>query len=184
MKLVVGLGNPGREYNNTRHNMGFMVLDSLAHNYQESFDKEKFNGKYFVVNIKGEKVFFLKPQKYMNLSGEVVRDFVSYYKIDTNDILIVVDDLDLPTGKIRLRTHGSSGGHNGLKNIFNNLGTDEIKRIKIGIGNNKDIETKNYVLGNISQDEKGIINSTVLKVKDIVIESFNNDFEKLMSKYN
>lgn len=184
MKLVVGLGNPGREYSNTRHNMGFMVLDSLAQNYQESFDKDKFSGKYFVVNINGEKVIFLKPQKYMNSSGEVVKDFVSYYKIDINDILIIVDDLDLPIGKIRLRTHGSSGGHNGLKNIFNNIGTDEIKRIKIGIGNSKDIGTKNYVLGNISQDEKDIINSTVLKVKDIVIESFNNDFEKLMSKYN
>lgn len=184
MKLVVGLGNPGREYDNTRHNMGFKVLDLLAKNYQELFKKEKFGGKYFIINENNEKVIFLKPQKYMNLSGEVVKEFISFFKIDIKDVIIVVDDLDLPTGKIRLRTHGSSGGHNGLKNIFNNLGTDNIKRIKIGIGNNKNIETKNYVLGNISQEEKNIINSAIIKVKDIIIESLNNDFDKLMSKYN
>ena len=184
MKLIVGLGNPGKEYENTRHNIGFMVLDKISTIYKESFNKENFFGKYFMTNINDEKVIFLKPQKYMNLSGEVVRDFVSYYKIDTEDIIIIVDDLDLPTGKIRLRTHGSSGGHNGLKNIFSNLNTECIKRIKVGISNNKQIDTKDYVLGNISKEEKDIMNSSISKVADIVIESLNTDFDKLMSKYN
>lgn len=184
MKLIVGLGNPGSEYKNTRHNIGFMVLDKIADKLNESFNKEIFSGKYFMTNINEEKTIFLKPQKYMNLSGEVVRDIVSYYKINLSDIIIVVDDLDLPTGKIRLRTHGSSGGHNGLKNIFSNLGTENIKRIKIGISNNKNIDTKNYVLGNIKSDEKKLIDDTVLKVSDIIIEAITSDFDKLMSKYN
>ena len=184
MKLIVGLGNPGNEYKNTRHNIGFMVLDKIADAYNEYFNKENFFGKYFMSNIEGEKAIFLKPQKYMNLSGEVVRDFVSYYKIDTEDIIIIVDDLDLPTGKIRLRTHGSSGGHNGLKNIFSNLNTENIKRIKVGISNNKGIDTKDYVLGNITKDEKRIMDDAISKVADIVIESLTTDFDKLMSKYN
>lgn len=184
MKLIVGLGNPGKEYKNTRHNIGFMALDRIADAYNESFNKENFFGKYFIFNVNGEKVIFLKPQKYMNLSGEVVRDFVSYYKINTEDIIIIVDDLDLPTGKIRLRTHGSSGGHNGLKNIFSNLNTENIKRIKVGISNNKDIDTKDHVLGNISKEEKDIMDGTISKVADIAIESLTTDFDKLMSKYN
>lgn len=184
MKLIVGLGNPGNEYKNTRHNIGFMVLDKIAEKLNESFNKENFSGKYFMTNINGEKTIFLKPQKYMNLSGEVVRDYVLYYKIDLSDIIIIVDDLDLPTGKIRLRTHGSSGGHNGLKNIFSNLGTENIKRIKIGISNNKDIDTKDYVLGNIKNEDKKLIDDTVLKVCDISLEAITSDFNNLMSKYN
>ena len=184
MKLIVGLGNPGNVYKNTRHNIGFMVLDKIANKLNESFNKENFSGKYFMTNINEEKIIFLKPQKYMNLSGEVVRDFVSYYKINLSDIIIVVDDLDLPTGKIRLRTHGSSGGHNGLKNIFSNLGTDNIKRIKIGISNTKNIDTKDYVLGNIKSGEKKLIDDTILKVSDIIIETITSDFDKLMAKYN
>ena len=184
MKLIVGLGNPGNEYKNTRHNIGFMVLDKIANELNESFNKENFSGKYFMTNINGEKTIFLKPQKYMNLSGEVVRDYVPYYKIDLSDIIIIVDDLDLPTGKIRLRTHGSSGGHNGLKNIFSNLGTENIKRIKIGISNNKDIDTKDYVLGNIKNEEKELIDDTVLKVSNISLEAITSDFNTLMSKYN
>ena len=184
MKLIVGLGNPVNEYNNTRHNIGFMVLDKLSHIYKESFQKEIFYGKYFMINNGGEKVLFLKPQKYMNLSGEVIRDFVSYYKIDIDDILIIVDDLDLPTGKIRLRMSGSSGGHNGLKNIFANLNTDKIKRIKLGISKNNNIDAKDYVLGNFSSDEKEVINNSISKVAEIVQESLNTEFEKMMSKYN
>ena len=184
MKLIVGLGNPGNEYKNTRHNIGFMVLDRIADKLNDAFNKDNFSGKYFITTINSEKIIFLKPQKYMNLSGDVVRDFVSYYKIDTNDILIIVDDIDLPAGKIRLRSRGSSGGHNGLKNIFSNLGTENIKRIKIGINNNKDIDTKDYVLGNFKNTEKKIVDDTVLKVCDITLEALNTDFNTLMSKYN
>src|SRR5574344_1904775 len=111
MKLIVGLGNPGKEYDNTRHNVGFMALDKIGEKYRLNFNKEKFSGKYAETNINGEKYIFLKPQKYMNLSGEVVADFVNFYKIPISNILIINDDLDLPVGKIKIKFKGSSGGH-------------------------------------------------------------------------
>ena len=163
MKLIVGLGNPGKEYENTRHNIGFMVLDRIADSYNESFNKENFFGKYFMSNIKGEKVIFLKPQKYMNLSGEVIRPFIDFFKINLDDILIICDDLDTEVGNIRLRYKGSSGGHNGLKDIEKHLGTQNYKRIKIGISNNKMIDTKDYVLGKFSKEEMNIIEKTIDK---------------------
>ena len=153
MKLIVGLGNPGKEYENTRHNIGFMCIDKLLDYFKINLDSNKFDGKYTQLNYNNEKIILLKPCKYMNLSGEVIRDFVNFYKIDINDILIICDDLDTKLGTYRLRYKGSSGGHNGLKNIELNLGNNEYKRIKIGISNNKNIDTKDYVLGKFTQDE-------------------------------
>lgn len=184
MKIIVGLGNPGREYENTRHNIGFMVLDLIAKKYGMTFNQEKFNGKYFEISINGEKYLFLKPQKYMNLSGEVVRDFIRFYKLDINDLLIISDDLDMETGKIKIKGKGSSGGHNGLKNIELHIGTNCYRRIKVGIANNKDIDTKDYVLGKFNNEEKVLIDNTFSKVISI-IEDYNTlTFEQLMSKYN
>ena len=117
MKLIVGLGNPGKEYENTRHNIGYIFIDSLADKLGISIDKKKFNGLYTEAVINNEKVLLVKPLSYMNLSGEVVEKFVNFYKININDILIINDDLDLDVGRGRLRLRGSSGGHNGLKNI-------------------------------------------------------------------
>ncbi len=184
MKLVVGLGNPLEQYKNTRHNVGFMVLDEVANILNKNFDKEKFQGLYFCTNIKNEKVMFLKPQKFMNLSGEVVKKIVDFYKISINDIYIISDDLDLPVGKIRLKKKGSSGGHNGLKNIFSLLNTTEIKRIKIGISNNKLCDTKNYVLGKFGKEEIISINEAIKTVSEIILHLPDTDFDKLMSKYN
>ena len=184
MKLIVGLGNPGREYNNTRHNVGFMCIDELEKYYNLDFKYNKFNGIYDKVEIKGEKVIFLKPQKYMNLSGEVIRDYVNFFKIDVNDVLIICDDLDTPVGSIRLRYKGTSGGHNGLKNIENNLSTTEYKRIKIGISNNKLIDTKDYVLGKFSSDELKIIVKIIKDIPIIIEDFFTMSFENLMNKYN
>lgn len=184
MKLVVGLGNPGQIYNNTRHNVGFMVLDKLATKLNSTFEKNNFNGLFFTETIDEEKVIFLKPQSYMNLSGDVVRKFADYYKISSDDILIISDDLDMPLGKIRLRTKGSSGGHNGLKDIFNKLNTTSIKRIKIGIANNKLIDTKEYVLGKFNKQEQRIIDNSIEKAVNVVLEFINQDFNSLMSKYN
>jgi len=184
MKLIVGLGNPGREYENTRHNIGFMVMDEIANNLNMKYTKSKFNGLFFDCNINGEKVLFLKPQKYMNLSGEVVRDFVNFYKINIEDILIIVDDLDLPFGKIRLKKKSSSGGHNGLKNIFMHLNTDDIKRIKIGIGNDKKIDTKKYVLSSFSENDIDYYKSSISRAALIALEFINCNFNDLMSKYN
>lgn len=184
MKLIVGLGNPGREYNNTRHNVGFMTLDNYLSCRNISLNKEKFSGKYVEERIGNHKVIFLEPQKYMNLSGEVVKDFVSFYKINIEDILIISDDLDLDCGKIRLREQGSSGGHNGLKNIELNLATSRYKRLKIGVGNNKNIDTKDYVLGKFSGEELNKIDESIKKASEIIDDFLVEDFSVMMNKYN
>lgn len=184
MKLIVGLGNPGKEYENTRHNIGFMVVDKLLNKYNSLSMKSKFGGLYAEININNEKIIVLKPQKYINLSGEVVRDFVNFYKIDINDILIINDDLDLPVGKFKLKSSGSSGGHNGLKNIELHLGTDNYKRLKIGISNNKNLDTKDYVLGKISQSDLDIINSEIDISLSIIEDFVRINFVDLMNKYN
>ena len=184
MKLIVGLGNPGKEYEKTRHNIGFMAINNFLKENNLDLNKTKFNGKYTETNIKGEKVILLEPQKYMNLSGEVIRDFVKFYKIDIKDILIISDDLDMESGKIRLREKGSSGGHNGLKNIELHLNTNEYKRLKIGVGNNKMIETKDYVLGKFSKEDFEKIENSVKLSKDIIEDFIDHDFISLMSKYN
>ena len=184
MKLIVGLGNPGKEYENTRHNIGFMVLDKCSKKYGFSFNKEKFNGSYAETIIHDEKYIFLLPLKYMNLSGEVVKDFVNYFKIDTQDILIISDDLDMDTGKIKLKLSGSSGGHNGLKNIESNLNKKNYKRLKIGIANNKFIDTKDYVLGKFSTEEKDLIETATTKAVEIIDDFSLISFDRIMSKYN
>lgn len=184
IKLVVGLGNPGKEYANTRHNMGFKVLDEVASRLNIGCWKEKPGALYFDTYVDMVKVIFLKPQRYINLSGDVMIDFVNFFDIKLEDILIVSDDLDLPVGNIKLKEKGSSGGHNGLKNIEARLKSKEYKRIKIGISNNKNIDTKDYVLGKISKEEKKDIDNTINMAADAVIESIATPFSKLMSKYN
>ena len=184
MKLIVGLGNPGREYAKTRHNVGFMILDNYCEKNNLYFDSSKFNGLYSQTIINNEKIIFLKPQKYMNLSGEVVRDFMHYFKIDIKDILIINDDLDIKMGKYKLKANGSSGGHNGLKNIGEQLGTFEYKRLKIGISNNKKMETKDYVLGNFNNEEINILNSIIKLSENIINDFVNMSFDLLMTKYN
>ena len=123
MKLIIGLGNPGNEYKNTRHNIGFEIIDKFAQKHNLSINKKKYNGVYEETFIYNQKVILLKPQAYMNLSGEVVKKFIDFYKIDIKEILIINDDLDLEIGKFKLKQKGSSGGHNGLKNIEQNIGT-------------------------------------------------------------
>lgn len=184
MKLIVGLGNPGREYENTRHNIGFMCLDKMAEYLKVNFDSNKFSGSYAQVNYNGEKIILLKPGKYMNLSGEVIRDFVKFFKISVEDVLIICDDLDTAVGTYRLRYKGSSGGHNGLKNIELHLGTKEYKRIKIGISNNKLIDTKDYVLGKFTKDEKKLIQPIIDKMPNILEDYLKLSFDHVMNKYN
>lgn len=184
IKLVVGLGNPGRKYDNTRHNMGFKVLDVIAKKLDVFKWKERNGALYFDYYINMSRVIFLKPQRYINLSGDVMIDFVNFFDIKTEDILVISDDLDTKIGNIKLKEKGSSGGHNGLKNIEVQLKTNEYKRIKIGISNDKNIDTKDYVLGKFSKEDQKILNRVVENVSEIVLESFNVPFNILMSKYN
>lgn len=181
MKLIVGLGNPEKEYENTRHNIGFMVIDNYLKN--EKF-KTKFNGMYLKKVINNEEVIFLKPLSYMNLSGEVVKKYVDYFKINLSDLLIISDDLDMPCFKIKLKYKGSSGGHNGLKNIIQNINTEEFKRLKIGISNNLNVDTKSYVLSKFNQEELEKLHKKFEITNNIINDFINLDFEKVMSKYN
>ena len=184
MKLVVGLGNKGREYENTRHNMGFMLIDRYLQykNITDKF-KEKFNAIYIETTINNEKVIFIKPMTYMNNSGIAVRAFVDFYKLSSEDILVISDDLDLDLGKFRLRRNGSSGGHNGLKSIISHLGTDDFKRLRIGISNDKD-DVINYVLSKFSKKELNEIDEMFNTLVNVLDDYFVIDFTSLMSKYN
>ncbi len=185
MKLIVGLGNPGKEYDNTRHNMGFMFLnyylDKKGYNINWS---NKFNGLMFETIINKEKVVFLKPQSYMNLSGSVVKKYVDFFKLNLDDLLIISDDLDLSLGNYKLKSTGSSGGHNGLKDIANNLGSENYKRLKIGISKNNNYDTKDYVLSKFSKEEKKILFECFDNLVNVIDDYFVYEYSTLMNKYN
>jgi len=184
MKLIVGLGNPGKNYDNTRHNVGFAFIDSLSSKLNVLDFKKKFNGEFVEINYCGEKIILLKPQSYMNLSGEVIKSFVSYFKIDIDDILIIHDDVDIVVGKIKIKKEGSSAGHNGLKNIELHLGTRAYKRFKIGVSKNNRIDIKDYVLGKISSEDNKEID-IIMNVSDIMVKDYlEMTFDNLMNKYN
>ena len=183
MKLIVGLGNPGKEYENTRHNAGFKFIDKFAKSQNLEF-KEKFNGLYTEFNYKNEKIILLKPQKYMNLSGEVIIKYKEFYKINLEDILIICDDLDTQLGKIKLKYKGSSGGHNGLKNIELHLHSNEYKRIKIGISDDKGHDRIDYVIGKMPKEELNILEKVTDEAPQILEDYLNMSFDNLMNKYN
>ena len=184
MKLIVGLGNPGREYVKTRHNVGYMAIEQIADFVGAEFNKKKFNGTYADFTYDGEKYLLLKPEKYMNLSGEVIRDYVNFFKIDLSDILIIHDDLDTPIGTYRLRYKGGNGGHNGLKNIEENLNTKNYKRIKIGISNNKLMDTKDYVLGKFSKEDLDLLDKVFKDIVEIFKVYNKYSFDNVMNKFN
>ena len=184
MKLIFGLGNPGRDYKNTRHNIGFSLLDYIADKKGLSSPKEKFNASILEYNYNGEKVMFIKPLSYMNLSGGVVSKFVSFYKVDINDILIIQDDLDMSFGKIKIVFNSSSGGHNGIKDIESRLGTKAYARLKIGIAKNNEIDTKDYVLGKFSTEELKILDNVYDKLSSVIDDFCDLSLDRLMSKYN
>ena len=184
MKLIVGLGNPGKQYENTRHNAGFRFIDAYAKAKNLTFNKEKFNGLYTDFTFKEEKVILLKPQKFMNLSGEVIRDFVNYFKINIEDIFIIYDDLDTEVGSYRLRYQGSSGGHNGLKDIEKHLHTKDYKRLKIGIGNQREKDKVDYVIGSVPKEQLDKMNNINLKAENIIDDYLTITFDNLMNKYN
>ncbi len=184
MKLIVGLGNPGKEYTNTRHNIGFQLLDYLADMKGVSFQKTKFNGEYAETIINGEKVLLVKPLSYMNLSGGVVSKFVSFYKISLDDILVIQDDLDMRFGRVKIVYDSSSGGHNGIKDIEKFLGSKKYTRLKIGIAHDREMDTKDYVLGSFSEQEQKELSHIYQGLTNIIDDFCSISLVNLMSKYN
>lgn len=183
MKLIVGLGNPGKKYEHTRHNVGFDTVDLLADLAQIDVDKESFKGLVGRGKIFDQDVMILKPQTYMNLSGESVSELVRYFKIDIEDILIIYDDMALPPGKLRLRPGGSSGGHKGMQNIIENLQTENIKRIRIGIGE-PTYEVIDYVLSKPSKEEREQIEEAMNEAIKAIKIYLKNNFDIAMSRTN
>jgi PTH1 family peptidyl-tRNA hydrolase len=185
LKLFVGLGNPGKEYEQTRHNVGFMVIDELAKRWNISFQATKFRGMMGSAIISGEKVALCKPLTYMNLSGECVRPLMDYYDIDVDDVIVIYDDLDLSPGKIRLRMKGSSGGHNGIKSLIQHLGTQEFKRIRIGIGRpDNGQKVTDYVLGRFTKEESSAVTEAVLRAADACEKAVTAPFLQVMNEFN
>ena len=183
MKLIVGLGNPGKKYEHTRHNMGFDVVDLFSDNNQIDIDKEAFKGLVGRGKVFDEDVYILKPQTYMNLSGESVSELVNYFKIELDDIIVVYDDMALPVGKIRLRPSGSSGGHKGMQNIIDHLHTDNIKRIRIGIGE-PIYDTIDYVLSKPLKEEMPLVDEAIKNASEALKVILKDNFEKAMNKFN
>lgn len=181
MKLVVGLGNPGKEYENTRHNVGFMILDSFVEGF---LLENKFQAFVKQEKVGSETVLFVKPVTYMNLSGNALQKIVQYYHVDKKDILILQDDLDLSFGHFKMKENSSSGGHNGIKSIIQCLGTQEFCRLKVGIGHNQNLETVDYVLQKFSKEEMKFFESSFGLFQDIIRCWILEGAQGTMARYN
>ncbi len=184
MKIVVGLGNPGKEYKNTRHNVGYMVLEELARRHSVDRQESKFDAIIGHISIKGEKVLLVKPLTYMNLSGRSVQPLVHWYKLELSDLMVVYDDMDLSVGTIRMRPVGGSGGHNGIKSIIERLGTTEFARTRIGIGRPVDREAVNWVLGRFAGSEAEQIEQTIKQAADAMEKWVSAGISEAMNAYN
>ena len=187
MKLIAGLGNPGKEYANTRHNSGYMAVDRLAEKAGVSITAEKWNALTAVCRIEGEAVLLMKPLTYMNNSGSAVSQAVNFYKIEPEDILILHDDMDLPTGSVRIRKRGSSGGQKGMNSIIKCLGTDDIARIRIGVGHSRKGEhdlVPDWVLSPVPKAEKEVFEHAIDNAAEAAYAWVYEDLDLVMSKYN
>ncbi len=185
MYLIVGLGNPEEKYSNTRHNMGFDVINELAKETNIKVSKSKFDAFYGVGEIKEQKVILVKPQTYMNLSGESIIKFKKFYKISNKNIIVTYDDIDLSIGDIRLKAKGGAGTHNGMKSVVENLNTEDFIRVRVGIGTPKYKEDMiNYVLEQIPKRERVILDESIKKAKDSILEILENGIDIAMNKFN
>lgn len=185
MYLIVGLGNPEEEYSNTRHNMGFDVVNELSRECNIKVSKSKFDAFYGMGEINSKKIILVKPQTYMNLSGESVIKFKKFYKISNKQIIVIYDDIDLKTGDIRIKAKGSAGSHNGMKSVVENLNTQDFIRVRVGIGapeNKADII--NYVIGKIPKREREVLDQAIIKAKNSVIEILENGIDNAMNRFN
>lgn len=185
MKVIIGLGNPGTEYENTRHNVGFMAIDKIAEKISNSNFKKEFKGEVATGYIGSEKIFLLKPQTFMNLSGEAVSEIMNFYKLSTEDIIVIYDDMDTEVGSFRIRKKGSAGGHNGIKSIIQHLKREDFPRIRIGIGRpSEHFTVVKYVLSNFTSEEKTALDTVLNKINDITTSIIKDGLDIAMNKYN
>ena len=184
--LIVGLGNPGDKYENTRHNVGFMTVDILAERLRIPVQKLKYKALTNTAELGGQKVLLMKPVTYMNLSGEAVRQAADFYKIPPERVLVISDDVSLPVGKLRIRAGGSAGGHNGLKNIIAQLGSDRIPRVKIGVGEkpHPDYDMADWVLSKFTGEDKKAIDAAILRAADAVECLLKEGPDRAMNRFN
>ncbi|ANK58998.1 aminoacyl-tRNA hydrolase [Loigolactobacillus backii] len=185
MKMIVGLGNPGKKYAGTKHNVGFMTIDSIAKAHDVTLNKNEFEANYGTFFLNGEKVFLVKPQTYMNDSGRAVKPLMTYYQVQLDELLVIYDDMDLPAGKIRLRQHGSAGGHNGIKSMISYLRTSNFNRIRIGTDHPGRGTVVDWVLTPFAKNVRPLIDESIEKAS-AAVESWTAepDFMQIMNQYN
>lgn len=184
MYIIAGLGNPGKKYENTRHNMGFLTIDLLAEEYDIKVDKLKFKSLVGEGRIAGQRVLLMKPQTYMNLSGEAIREAVNFYKIDPEELIVIYDDIDIPTGTFRIRKKGSAGTHNGMRSVVYQIQSDQFPRIRVGIGSEKKVDLINYVTGGVSRGEKELLEDALTKSAKAAACIIEKGIDKAMNEYN
>jgi len=185
MWLIAGLGNPEKKYEETRHNVGFKLIDKLSERFNKNLNEHKFHSLFTQVSVGDEKVILVKPLTYMNNSGLAVREISNYFKIETQDIYVVYDDISIDLGSLRIRKKGSAGGHNGIKSIINHLSSMEFPRIKIGVGEKPvHMDLADYVLSNFKKSEKEIIEQSIEKSADAVVSILDNGIDFTMNNFN
>jgi PTH1 family peptidyl-tRNA hydrolase len=184
MKIVVGLGNPGDEYVNTRHNMGFKVIDSLSKSLNIEVKKRKFGARFGSGEFSDNKLILLKPWQFMNRSGQAVATAAGFYKLSVGDLLVITDDMDLEPGRIRIRAKGSAGGHNGLADIIEKLGTNEFARCRIGIGRSSEDDAVDHVLDKPAKEEEPLLAEAIERARKAVLCWMEYGTEKTMNEFN
>lgn len=185
MYLIVGLGNPEEKYAGTRHNMGFDTINELAKKYQIELKKNKFQGIYETAIIEGKKVMLLKPQTYMNLSGESIREVMNFFGISLSDLLVIYDDMDIEKGMIKIRKKGGPGSHNGMKSVIDQIGTNDFARIRVGIGKPEDkYQMIDYVIGKVPQEEQQLLKQGTQKATEAIITILKEGIDQAMNQYN
>lgn len=185
MFLIAGLGNPGKEYENTRHNVGFLTIDKIAEDVGVKITKKGFQGLYNLGQFEESKILLLKPQTYMNNSGNALREAREFYKIDTDKIIVIHDEMDLPLQRIKLKKDGGSAGHNGIKSIIQNIGSDDFARVRVGVGKpyDKDKVVK-HVLSGFNKEERQKLDKVVENAADCIYEIITSGIDKAMNKFN
>lgn len=184
MKCIVGLGNPGKQYEKTRHNTGFLVIDELCDIFGVTLSQKKFNAHFEKFKFQGQDILLIKPQTYMNLSGHAVGSLMGYFKVELDDLMVISDDLDLPVGKVRFRKGGNDGGQRGLRSIIGQLGNKNFNRCRIGIGNDKLIPTADYVLGKVEKENVDLYKQSLNHATKGIIHWIKSDINSTMNSYN